>query len=98
MHSVLHDWSDDDCRKILQNLMPALEKGYSRILVQEMVVPDRDAHWQLTSLDWELLMNLAGRERMESEWRSLIESAGLRVTGIYKHPHSQDSLLEIGLP
>ena len=88
--------------------MPALEKGYSRILLQEMVVPDKGAHWQLTSLDWELMMHFGGAERTEAQWRELIESTGktdgakgpggsLRVTGIYKHPLSQDSLIEVEL-
>jgi len=98
MHSILHDWNDDDCRTILGQLKPALEPGYSKILIQEMVVPDMGAHWQLTSLDWELLTHLGGRERTESEWRNLIESAGLKVSGIYKHPQSQDSLMEVDLP
>ena len=56
--------------------MPALEKGYSRILLQEMVVPDKGAHWQLTSLDWELMMHFGGPERTETQWRELIESTG----------------------
>lgn len=98
MHSILHDWNEDDCRKILGQLKPALESGYSKILIQEMVVPDRGAHWQLTSLDWELMTHFGGHERTESEWRNLIESAGLKVSGIYKHPQSQDSLIEVELP
>ena len=88
--------------------MPALEKGYSRILLQEMVVPDKGAHWQLTSLDWELMMHFGGAERTEAQWRELIESTGktdggegqtgaLKVTGIYKHPLSHDSLIEVEL-
>uniref|UniRef100_A0A8H7K5S5 O-methyltransferase domain-containing protein n=1 Tax=Bionectria ochroleuca TaxID=29856 RepID=A0A8H7K5S5_BIOOC len=30
LHSVLHDWGDDDCIKILQQLKPAMKAGYSR--------------------------------------------------------------------
>ena len=68
-----------------------------------MVVPDKGAHWQLTSLDWELMMHFGGQERKESEWRELIESTPetdgrlLRVSEIWKHPQSQDSLIEVEL-
>ncbi|KAL3446918.1 hypothetical protein BJX65DRAFT_278281 [Aspergillus insuetus] len=31
LHSILHDWSDEDGVKILQNLVPALKRGYSRV-------------------------------------------------------------------
>ncbi len=50
-HSVLHDWSNADCHRILSNMMPMLEEGHSVISLQGIVVPDKDAHWQLTSLD-----------------------------------------------
>ena len=100
MHSILHDWSDEDCKRILENVVPAMEEGYSKILVQEMVVPEKDAHWELTSLDWLLLLNLGGRERTEHEWKHLVESVEvdgkrLKVTALWKHASSVDSLLEI---
>ena len=100
MHSILHDWSDEDGKKILENLVLAMEEGYSKILLREMVVPEKDAHWELTSLDWLLLTCLGGRERTESEWRRLIESVDvdgkrLKVTALWKHVASVDSLLEI---
>lgn len=41
LHSVLHDWSDDDCVKILQALKPAMKEGYSSVLINELVVPVR---------------------------------------------------------
>lgn len=97
MHSVLHDWSDDQCRSILEKLKPALEPGYSKILVQEMVIPNKDAHWSQTSLDWNLLTGFGGREREEQEWRILFDSAGLKISGIFKHPLSRDSLIEVEL-
>ena len=98
LHSILHDWSDADCLRVLSALKPALEPEYSRILVQEMVVPDKGAQWQLTSLDWGLMQFFSGRERSESEWRKLIEQVdGLKVVQIFKHALSVDSVIEIGL-
>ncbi|KAF2180791.1 S-adenosyl-L-methionine-dependent methyltransferase [Zopfia rhizophila CBS 207.26] len=82
MHSVLHDWNDQRARKILQQIMPAMEKGYSKILINENVVPDCGASWKVTSLDL-LMMNLgAALERTEQQWRDLLSSVGLKITGI----------------
>ncbi|CAG8221705.1 unnamed protein product [Penicillium salamii] len=35
LHSILHGWNDEDAVRILNNLVPALKKGYSRVLVNE---------------------------------------------------------------
>lgn len=37
MRSVMHDWPDVQCRKILGNLRDAMEPGYSRILISDCV-------------------------------------------------------------
>jgi hypothetical protein len=41
---------------------------------------------------------LSSRQRTEAEFRSLMESAGLKIVGIFKHPQSGDSLIEAELP
>lgn len=37
MRTVLHDFSDEHCYKILANLKDAMEPGYSRILISDCV-------------------------------------------------------------
>lgn len=37
MRSVLHDWPDEQCRKILGHLKGAMEPGYSKILISDCV-------------------------------------------------------------
>lgn len=39
MRSVLHDWPDDHCRKILGHIKDVMEPGYSRILISDCVRP-----------------------------------------------------------
>lgn len=51
MHSVLHDWNDENVRKILTHLKDALKPGHSKILINENVVLDRGADWKITSFD-----------------------------------------------
>ena len=38
LRSVLHDWPDEECAKVLQALVPALEEG-TRVLVNDFVMP-----------------------------------------------------------
>lgn len=95
MHSVLHDWQDERCQQILQNLRDAMEPGYSKILINENVVPDAGAAWQITSLDWTMMATLASKERTETQWRQLVESVGLRVEGIWTKDPACESLIEM---
>ena len=94
LHSVLHDWPDADCRRILQHLVAVMKKGYSKVLINENVVPDVGASWQITSLDWFMMGLAQSRERTESQWRDLLMSAGLKIVGIWKKEAYSESLIE----
>jgi len=48
-------------------------------------------------LDWELMASLGARHRTEEEHRKMCEGAGLKVMGVWRHPHSLDSLIELEL-
>ncbi|KAL4761111.1 S-adenosyl-L-methionine-dependent methyltransferase [Aspergillus foveolatus] len=96
LHSVLQDWPDDLCSTILANLVAAMKPGYSKLLVNENVIPDTGAYWETTSLDL-IMMQLGSGERTERHWRSLLESAGLRIVGIWAAHRSVESLIECEL-
>ncbi|GLB03880.1 hypothetical protein AtubIFM57258_009127 [Aspergillus tubingensis] len=96
MHSVLHDWPDDVCGQILSNLIPAMKPGYSKLLINEYVVPSLDAHFETTSLDM-IMMSIASGERTEKHWTTLIESAGLKVVKIWTVEKGVESLIECEL-
>lgn len=95
MHSVLHDWPDTTCRKILTNLLPALQPGYSKLLINENVIPDTGAYWETTSLDL-IMMAIGSGERTERHWRALLGSVGLRVLRVWTAPGQKgvESLIE----
>ena len=97
LHSVLHDWSDEDCIRILQNLIPALKKGYSKILLNEIVVAEEKASLPATAMDQLMLVLGAMRERTEKQWRDLLGEAGLKVGRIYTYPGVGESLIEVEL-
>ncbi|KAK5729954.1 hypothetical protein LTR17_011471 [Elasticomyces elasticus] len=97
LHSIIQDWEDETNQQILRALIPAMKRGYSKILINHFVMPVQGAHWMQTSLDWELMVSLGARHRTEAEMRKMIEGTGLKVVEIFKHPQSVDSLIEVEL-
>ncbi|KAK3388783.1 S-adenosyl-L-methionine-dependent methyltransferase [Sordaria brevicollis] len=77
MHSILHDWPDDVCQKILARLADAMKPGYSKILIFECVIPRTGAYWEATAGDMLMMTQLSACERTEDQWHKLIEGSGL---------------------
>ncbi|KAF1915254.1 S-adenosyl-L-methionine-dependent methyltransferase [Ampelomyces quisqualis] len=98
LQHILHDFSSDDaCRRILKNIIPAMTPGYSKLLIKELLIPDRNAPWALTSLDVNVMQSLSGQERTEKQFRSLLESVGFKVDGMWGHPDAIDVVIEASL-
>lgn len=74
-----------------------MTKGYSKILINENIIPDKDAHWLITSIDLVMMSVCASGERTESTWRSLLTSVGLRVVKIWTYEEGAESLIEAEL-
>ena len=77
---VLHDWSSDQCKIILENCHKAM-KPESKLLVVEIVVPPGNEPSISKLLDLEMLVN-GGQERTEQEYRTLLELSGFRLSRI----------------
>ncbi|KAJ5207917.1 hypothetical protein N7449_002296 [Penicillium cf. viridicatum] len=97
LHSILHDWCDEDGVLILKNLVPALVRGYSRVLFNEIVVSEEKPTLAATSMDMMMLAHFSVRERTEVEWRGILKRVGLRVVRIYTYPGVAESLIEAEL-
>jgi hypothetical protein len=94
---IFHDWNDEKCREILNNTKVAMKRGHSKILINEVVIADRDAGWYETSQDILMMIGHGAQERSESAWRTLIESVGLKVTKIWDVKDSAQKLIEVEL-
>ncbi|KAF2728581.1 hydroxyindole O-methyltransferase [Polyplosphaeria fusca] len=97
MHSVLHDWPDDVNRKILARVTEAMERGYSKLLVNENVIPATGADWQATAEDIMVMITSSSLERTEGNWRDLLEGAGLKICNIWSTDNALESLIECEL-
>jgi hypothetical protein len=95
MHNVLHDWPDATAREILAALAPALEKGYSRLLIHESLVSSAAPLSRVTVSDLTMMACLAAAERSEAQWRELVASAGMRVVKIWRPVQSVESIIEV---
>jgi hypothetical protein len=99
MHSVLHDWPDNVCKDILKQVAGAMKKGYSKLLINENVIPDKGADWQATALDMMMITLFSSKERTFSQWSQLLEApeVGLKINRVWSVKHSQESLIECEL-
>jgi hypothetical protein len=76
---VLHDWTDDDARRVLTACRAAMSPG-SRLLVVEAILPERAADQPaVIRMDLHMLVLLGARERTEAEFRHLLATAGFEV-------------------
>lgn len=95
MHSVLHDWPDEVCGKILARVKDAMKPGYSRLLINENVIRPTKASWEVTALDIMMLILLSSRERTEADWYHVIEHVGgLKITKIWTAANGVESVIE----
>ena len=97
MHSCLHDWPDSKANDILTSFKSGLTKGYSKLLINGHVIPDKGAHWLSTGLDIVLMANFLARERTEQNWRALLKSAGFKIIEIWTCEPGTESLIEAEL-
>ncbi|KAF3665257.1 8-hydroxyquercetin 8-O-methyltransferase [Capsicum annuum] len=79
---ILHDWSDEDCIKILKKCkqaIPSKENG-GRVIIIDMVLMDQkgDHNAYETQLFFDMLMMVYsfGRERSQQEWAKLFFDSG----------------------
>jgi hypothetical protein len=82
MKFILHDWSDDHCRKILSLIREQLPP-HGRVLVCEQILDPGPTPSPAKLLDMEMLaMTIGGKERTAAEFGDLFASAGLRLARI----------------
>jgi hypothetical protein len=81
LSTVIHDWEDDQARRILMNCRTSMKQD-SRLLLVEFIVPDGGKASFTRLFDLNMLVMNGGRERTSAEFCSLLDSAGLRLTRI----------------
>ena len=63
-----------------------MESGYSKILIEDYVVPDQNAGLKETLIDMVVMVWCPGIERTRQRWIELLESVGLEIKNFWL-PH-----------
>lgn len=89
LKSVLHDWDDNSCAKILGNVHRVMN-GSSRLLIIESIL-DEENHPSFGKMTDILMMAATGgMERTHVQWEKLLQVSGFRIRKIHPNitPHS----------
>ncbi|WMV20990.1 hypothetical protein MTR67_014375 [Solanum verrucosum] len=79
---VLHDWSDEDCIKMLKKCkeaIPSKENGGKVILIEIVMDQNKDddkSYETQLLIDMLMMVILSGKERSQQEWAKLFYDAG----------------------
>jgi hypothetical protein len=89
---VLHDWADEDVKRILAAVRRAAPR-HARVLIVETLVAESPGPHLGKTLDIIMLAVTGGRERTRSEYAALLDDAGLRLERVVP-TQSQYSIVE----
>lgn len=81
---ILHDWSDDDCCRILETIKAQMTSS-SRVYVIDAIVPEGNVPHFSKDLE-AFLMTWGGQERDQQEFETLFNRAGLELVSITETP------------
>ncbi|ORY18967.1 sterigmatocystin 8-O-methyltransferase [Clohesyomyces aquaticus] len=96
-HFIMHDWSDDICVQILANTASAMKPGFSKILINDFVLPNEKCPLNLCGFDLAMMALHSGQERTESQWRNVVTRAGLEVIQIWSPESECEGIVECQL-
>jgi hypothetical protein len=90
---ILHDWNDEECIAILENIRRAAA-GRARVFIMEHVVPGPDVPHFAKLFDIHMMCWGTGQERTEAQYGELLRRAGWRSVGSYTAPSSVIGVIE----
>lgn len=71
---------------------------YSKLLINDIVMPNQGASRFATQCDINVMALLAAMERSEKQWHALLASVGLEITKIWTAEGGSESVIEAVLP
>ncbi|PKY03304.1 S-adenosyl-L-methionine-dependent methyltransferase [Aspergillus campestris IBT 28561] len=100
---ILHDWSDEECCRILRAVVAGLKQG-DRVVIQEHILPESGTgslfvEQLLRTLDMNMLAATNGQERSAAQFRHLVGMADprLKVANITTPANSNMGVVELAL-
>jgi O-methyltransferase domain len=82
LKGIIHDWNDEAALKILKNCRRAIHPDGTLLLVEAVLTPSTTPATAL--MDMLMMVLASGRERTESEFRSLLQEAGFSMPQVIR--------------
>ena len=82
LKGIIHDWDDEAALKILKNCRRAIHPDGRLLLAETVLSPSTDPASAL--MDMLMMVLTSGRERTESEFRSLLQEAGFSMMQVIR--------------
>jgi hypothetical protein len=74
-----------------------MKKGYSKLLICDVVLPPTGASVTQAALDVGMMALLSAHERTRAAWESLLATSGFRVVKWCEDPRRYETLIEAEL-
>ena len=74
-----------------------MKRGYSKLLIEDLVLPDQGADLRQASVDMTMYFVPGGIERTRGQWERLLDGAGLRINGIWFDEGGMEGVVEAEL-
>ena len=71
-----------------------MENGYSRLLIDDYVLPNTGASFRGASMDFMMMMYASGIERTMRQWESLLETSGLEILKVWGVDSGHEQVIE----
>lgn len=71
-----------------------MEPGYSKILINDWVLPDSGSPLLPALLDIQMLAVFSGMERTQPQWKKLLGSVGLEIVKFHTLGKGTEGLIE----
>jgi demethylsterigmatocystin 6-O-methyltransferase len=97
LRHIMHDWPDVDCIRILKNIISAMGPD-SLILIDDVVLPETNVPWQVSTMVMMMMAALGGIERSKEDWESLLDRAGLKVAHIVRYDDAKFHSIVAAVP
>lgn len=94
IHAVIHNWADSKVLAIFENLRPAMKKGYSKLLIHDMVLPSTGASLVQAVMDVEMMGIVGAKERTQAAWTDLLIKGGFTDIKFHQDGHGIECIIE----
>ena len=81
----------------MTNTAKSMEEGYSRVLIDDYVLPNKGASLRGPAMDFLMMMYASGIERTMRQWERLLEASGLEIVKVWGVESGHEQVIECQL-